>query len=305
MVAVVCLNNMWPWSGGFAQYINWLTGEKIPYPPPAENGKWLKYMKFSARFFKHTAAQQAYFDHIQFIVNRTNTINNIPYKEDPTIMAWQLANEPRAIISNWRYRRWIRKTAAFIKKLDVHHLISIGSEGDAFVPFSSKFKREHRIKNIDYATFHIWIQNWGWYNPEKPETFEKAMKKAKKYIRKHIATANKMEMPVVLEEFGIARDLGSYNPETTTDYRDQYYQTVFELIRQNAIDGKSIAGCNFWAWGGEGRPRKPKAVWKAGDEFIGDPPFEYQGWYSIYDKDDSTLAIIKKYANIMRDLSKN
>lgn len=303
MVGVLYLNNMWPWSGGFAQYINWITGETIPYPPPAENGKWLKYMKFSARFFKNKTAQAAYFKHLEVIINRTNSINDIPYKADPTIMAWQLANEPRAIISNWKYRKWIKKTAAFIKSLDQNHLVSIGSEGNAFVPFSTKFKKEHRIKNIDYATMHIWIQNWGWYDPTKPEkTYQKSLDKAKKYIKKHIGLANKLKMPVVLEEFGIARDMESYASISPTTYRDNYYQEVFDLIHQSAKNGQPIAGCNFWAWGGEGRPRKPKTVWKVGDEFIGDPPFEYQGWYSIYDKDSSTLEVIKEYATKMNRL---
>jgi len=305
MVAVLCLNNMWPWSGGFAQYVNWATGETIPYPPPAEHGKWLKYMNFSARFFKNQAAQTAYFNHIKVIINRTNSISNIPYKTDPTIMSWQLANEPRAIISNWKYRKWIKKTAAFIKTLDTNHLVSIGSEGNAFVPFSSKFRKEHRIKNIDYATMHIWIQNWGWYNPTKPDkTYDKSLRKAKKYIEKHIVLAEKLKMPVVLEEFGIARDLESYVATSPTSYRDNYYQAIFDLIYQSAKKGQPIAGANFWAWGGEGRPRVPKAVWKAGDEFIGDPPFEYQGWYSVYNTDQSTLEVIKEYAEKMNQLKK-
>ena len=305
MVAVLCLNNMWPWSGGFAQYINWVTGETIPYPPPAANGKWLKYMTFSARFFKNQAAQTAYLNHIKVIINRTNSISNIPYKADPTIMAWQLANEPRAIISNWKYRKWIKKTAAFIKTLDTNHLVSIGSEGNAFVPFSNKFKKEHRIKNIDYATMHIWIQNWGWYDPTKPDkTYDKSLRKAKKYIEKHIALAEKLKMPVVLEEFGIARDLESYSSDSPTTYRDNYYQEIFDLIYQSAKKRQPIAGANFWAWGGEGRPRVPKAIWKAGDEFIGDPPFEYQGWYSVYDTDKSTLEVIKEYAEKMNQLKK-
>ncbi len=303
MVAVVCLNNMWPWSGGFAQYISWVTGETIPYPPPAENGKWLKYMQFSAKFFKNTAAQAAYFKHLEVIINRTNSISKIPYKQDPTIMSWQLANEPRAIISNRKYRKWIKKTAAFIKALDPHHLVSIGSEGNAFVPFARKFIREHRIKNIDYATMHIWIQNWGWYKPEKPEkTFDKSLAKAKKYIKKHVRLSQILDMPVVLEEFGIARDLENYDPTSPTTYREKYYKEVFELIYQSAKNGLPIAGANFWAWGGEGRPRIPKAVWKAGDEFIGDPPFEYQGWYSVYDRDKSTLEVIKTYAEKMKRL---
>ena len=220
-------------------------------------------------------------------------------------MAWQLANEPRAIISTRKYRKWIKNTAAFIKSLDANHLVSIGSEGNAFVPFATKFKKEHRIKNIDYATMHIWVQNWGWYNPSKPErTYGKALNKAKNYIRKHITLAQKLKMPVVLEEFGIARDMENYEPTSPTTYRDNYYYEIFDLIHQAATKGQPIAGCNFWAWGGEGRPRIPKAVWKAGDEFIGDPPFEYQGWYSVYDRDDSTLEIISNYTKKMNDLKK-
>lgn len=300
MVGVLCLNNMWPWSGGFAQYVSWTTGQPIPYPPPAENGKWLKYMTYSAQFFKNKAAQTAYLNHIEIIINRTNSISKQKYKEDPTIMAWQLANEPRAIISHRAYRKWIEKTAAFIKKLDQNHLVSIGSEGNAFVPLSSKFIKEHKIKNIDYATMHIWIQNWGWYKPKKPEkSFPKALAKVKKYVQNHIKMAEKLKMPVVLEEFGIARDLENYAPDSHTQYRDRYYQEIFSLIHQAAKKKSPIAGANFWAWAGEGRPRQPKSIWKRGDDFIGDPPFEYQGWYSVYDKDASTLAIIKKYAELM------
>ena len=40
-----------------------------------------------------------------------------------------------------------------------------------------------------------------------------------------------------------------------------------------------------WAWGGEGRPRSPGGYWAAGDDVIGDPPHEPQGWYSVFDAD--------------------
>jgi len=79
---------------------------------------------------------------------------------------------------------------------------------------------------------------------------------------------------------------------------------MFSFITQLAQQKSCVAGCNFWAWSGEGRPRVPKAVWKAGDDFTGDPPFEYQGWYSIYDTDVSTLEIIKKYATELNGIKK-
>lgn len=47
-----------------------------------------------------------------------------------------------------------------------------------------------------------------------------------------------------------------------------------------------------WAWGGEGRPRSPGGYWAAGDDVIGDPPHEPQGWYSVFDADLSTLALL-------------
>ena len=296
MHAVLCLNNMWPWSGGMAQYMSWVTGEKIPYPPPAENGKWLKYMNFSARFFSDKKAMKLSNNHLRFIINRQNKYTEINYKDDPTIMAWQLANEPRAITNTKDYYQWIEKTAALIKTLDPNHLVSIGSEGNAFVPFSRKFKKEHKCQNIDYATIHIWIQNWGWFDPTKPgASFEKALKKAKKYIHKHVRSAKKLNMPIVLEEFGIARDGGSYDPVSTTYWRDRYYSEIFSFLDEMAAAELPIAGANFWAWAGEGRPRQPKAIWNPGDDFTGDPPFEFQGWYSIYYTDTSTLKVLKHF----------
>ncbi len=297
MHAVLCLNNMWPWSGGMAQYVSWVTGEKIPYPPPAENGKWLKYMNFSARFFSNKKAIKLSHDHIRLILKRKNKYTGINYTDDPTIMAWQLANEPRAITNTKAYYKWINETAALIKSLDPNHLISIGSEGNAFVPFSRKFKKENKCTNIDYATVHIWVQNWGWYNPEKPEaSFRKALKKTKKYVRKHVRIAKKLNKPIVLEEFGMARDGGSHDPAATVYWRNKYCSEIFSLIDELIKKGEPIIGANFWAWSGEGRPPQPKSIWKPGNDFTGDPPFEYQGWYSVYDKDLSTLEIIKEFA---------
>ena len=297
MVAVICLSNFWPWSGGMAQYVAWAEGSDIPYPPPAEGGNWLSYMRYSARFYKNKTALAAYFSHLGKLINRTNAYSGIPYKEDPAIMAWQLANEPRGMFSARKYRKWIRESARFIKKLDPNHLVSVGSEGNTQVPTGNHFKRDHRFPEVDYTTIHIWIQNWQWYDPEEPEkTYDKALRKATDYISRHLRLAEKLNKPMVLEEFGIARDHGSHEDTASVFWRDWYYQDIFNTVFQLAQEGRPIAGCNFWAWGGEGRPRGPRAVWQPGDDFIGDPPHELQGWYSVYEKDVSTLEVIRVYA---------
>ncbi|HFC00467.1 MAG TPA: hypothetical protein ENJ53_06640, partial [Phaeodactylibacter sp.] len=103
MYAVVCLNNFWPWSGGMAQYHAWTNNDNIPYPPPAKKGKWLKYMLFSARFYSNQKAIEYYHDFVKYIVSRTNSYTGIAYKDDPCIMSWQIANEPRGMTKRKKY----------------------------------------------------------------------------------------------------------------------------------------------------------------------------------------------------------
>lgn len=305
MVAVACLSNFWPWSGGFAQYVSWQEGSSIPYPPPAEGGEWLKYMLYSARFYKNKAAGAAYLAHLEKLATRTNTYTGVPYRDDPTIMAWQLANEPRGMLSPRAYRKWIRESAAFIKNLDPNHLVCIGSEGNTPAPTGNHFRKDHRSKLIDYTTIHIWVQNWQWYDPHRPEqSFDKALQKASAYLDKHLRLAEKMNKPLALEEFGMARDGDDHSDTASVAWRDKYFTAMFEQVYQLARSGRPIAGCNFWAWGGEGRPREARCIWKPGDDFTGDPPHEFQGWYSVYDKDASTLGIIRHFSEKMGALEK-
>lgn len=297
MHAVVVLGNFWPWSGGMAQYVSWATDEPIPYPPPAKEGRWVKYMKFAGRFFKTPQAQHLYFEHVRKILSRKNSLTGIPYRDDPTIMAWQLANEPRSLLHPKAYYRWVESTARFIKSLDPNHLVSVGSEGNALVPWSAKFRKEHRFAAVDYATCHLWVQNWGWHDPRNAQrTWRKTLRKARKYIARHLKTAERLGKPLVLEEFGLARDNGSHAAGTSTEYRNLFFQAIFEEVHRSILHDKALRGVNFWAWAGEGRPRTPRAIWEPGDAFTGDPPFEHQGWYSVFDTDESTLEIIRAFA---------
>ncbi|MCK4640819.1 MAG: cellulase family glycosylhydrolase [Candidatus Marinimicrobia bacterium] len=312
MTAVIYLNNFWVWSGGMSQYMSWL--EKVPVPNPfLEEYNWHDFMNFSAEFYNHEEANRIFREYVKNLVNRKNTVSGILYKDDPTIMAWQLANEPRPgsgaeARKNFDvFARWIDETAGYIKSLDANHLVSTGNEGLAgSLQSDSLYLQIHRFENIDYMTFHLWVLNWSWYNPLKAvETFPSALQKAGNYIDQHIEFAHHVNKPIVLSEFGIPRDNHSYSPESATIYRDLYYDFVFEKIYANARNSGAFAGSNFWTWGGEGRPQDPEnAQWKFGDPFTGDPPQEPQGRNSVFDADSNTLKIMKKYALLMNDLSK-
>jgi mannan endo-1,4-beta-mannosidase len=299
LTAVLCLSNFWPWSGGFAQYVAWNGGGAIPYPPPAPDGNWDTFQAYASGLYVNPAAQKAYFDFVRAAVTRVNSYSGVKYSEDPTLLAWELANEPRGAGHPKEFNRWIAAAAQLIKGLDPNHLVTTGSEGDT--PWSSAgndFVANHRDAGIDYATLHIWAQNWGWYDPAHgAETFAQAVAKMKEYFQAHLEKARKLGKPAVLEEFGLGRDRGSFDPGAPVSDRDRYYVEVFEQVYQAALKGLPMAGVNFWAWAGEARPLEPfGGLWKPGNAWLGDPPHEPQGWYSVYDRDLETQQVISDYA---------
>jgi mannan endo-1,4-beta-mannosidase len=105
--------------------------------------------------------------------------------------------------------------------------------------------------------------------------------------------AVKLKKPLVIEEFGLPRDHHGYTLDETTHYRDTYYTNILQYILKSSKDGSCLAGCNFWAWGGFGRPAH--IHWMKQDDYLGDPPQEEQGLNSVFDR-DSTISIIQNYA---------
>ncbi|MFC1910845.1 cellulase family glycosylhydrolase [Chloroflexota bacterium] len=308
MRAVMCLTNFWPWSGGMAQYVNWNGGGDIPYPPPEEGGDWNTYQDYASDFYSNAGAMDDYQDHIEYLIDHVNPYTGMSYLDEPAIMAWELANEPRGYNNNAvNFNLWLDDTAAFIKDLDPNHLVTTGCEGDTPWPAWNglDFISNHDGSNIDYTTIHIWPENWGWYNPANPEgTYSTAESNAQTYFDAHIAGAVSLNKPLVLEEFGLARDSGSYDPLASTSWRDQFFTAMYEHVYDSANSGGPVAGDNFWAWAGEGRPLVPYgSFWSPGDPWIGDPPHERQGWYSVYDSDATTLAVISGHASDMNALS--
>jgi mannan endo-1,4-beta-mannosidase len=95
------------------------------------------------------------------------------------------------------------------------------------------------------------------------------------------------------------------DPKSSTQDRDTYYEETFRQTLFQMLDGGAITGVNFWAWSGESRPRLPYGgLWQFGDNVLGDPPHEEQGWYGVYDTDTTTLDIVSNYAKQIQQLAK-
>jgi len=284
LLAIFTLGNFWQWSGGFAQYLTWAGRGPIPYPPPAPRGSWDRFQRFVGAFYKNPQAVAAYEAYLRTIV---------PKLKDNPMVIWELANEPRGLSNVSAYRAWIDGTARLIKAMAPGQLVTTGSEGQTASPFYAGMDvvKDHESAAIDFICFHMWAANWGWVDKENMASgFPKALKLARKYVTEHATKAAAVGKPILLEEFGFPRDGHSFDPAAPTTLRDQYFQEIYALVR-SLIPTTPMAGIMPWAWAGDRRPPRPGGLWKPGDPFIGDPPHEEQGWYSIYDK-DTTLKLI-------------
>ena len=302
MHAVLFLTNFWEWSGGMSQYLAWENNGKLI--DPAVDGNWSGFMNYSKKFYTDLKAQKVFRQYVNMLLTRQNNYTGRFYREEPAIMAWELANEPRpgsgaeGLASIDTLINWVNETAMFIKSVDANHLVTTGSEGLAGCLESARcYIDEHKSDYVDYATVHLWAKNWGWFRADSMEkTLIISLHNATDYLDKHIAMSRKIGKPLVLEEFGLGRDYEKYDLNAPVTARNRYYKNIFSLMYDSAAMGAPVAGINFWAYGGAGRAQHEDYKWQMGDPFTGDPPQEPQGLNSVFDTDTSTLNIIHHYA---------
>ena len=307
MVAILFLNNAWEWSGGFSQYLAWNGKGPIPYPETAGH-TWNEFMTFSGTFHQCSECKEQFRDHIKYMLGRTNQITGIRYSEDPTIMTWELANEPRAFsdANKVPFLKWVNETSAYIKSLDANHLVATGTEGRwGCENDMDLFEKIHSSKNVDYLTMHIWPFNWSWINPKDiAGTMDVAIANTGKYMDDHLKVARKLNKPLVFEEFGLPRDGFAFTPGSPVTIRDKYYDFSFGRVLESAKNGDMMAGANFWAFSGTGKPNpaREKGMWQIGDDYLGDPPQEAQGLNSVFIS-DPTMTIVKNYNEQIRKIA--
>ncbi len=310
--AVIFLNNFWEWTGGMVTYLYWTNGgHYFDMNDPAH--PWPAWADYSATFYQSAKANVLYREYIAALIGRRNSITGIAYRDDPAIMAWQLANEPRPGGSPANappmaaFYAWVADTAAFIRSLDGNHLVSTGNEGlRGCMDDRNCLVRLNALSGVDYMTFHIWPLNWSWIDPANlPATYPACEANTRDYIATHLEIAASLNKPAVAEEFGLPRDDGGYGLTVPTIYRDRYYKLVFDAVEASARQNGPFAGTNFWAWGGTGRAQHADFNMVEGDtSFVGDPPQEPQGRNSVFDTDRSTLEIVRSHALALNSIDK-
>jgi mannan endo-1,4-beta-mannosidase len=282
MKAIVVFNNFWHWSGGFNSYMAWTGEEKYTeFGPTSNNLTITRFFMKASKFYNSKEANLLYDNFIKSFFDK------FP-QGHPAILTYQLANEPTPFFNHGAFSEWVQGKIKLIKKYDTKTPLTLGGVGTGpNVPGTvTDLKKIYGKNQFDYLTVHLWPQNWMWYNPRKVDEnkFQKMLKKSKEYLQKHAEMAKITNSPLLLEEFGLARDHEQLERDTTVVYRNRFYQFIISELRDLKAKGYPIAGLAFWAWGGEGIPEK---------NLVGDPPHEKQGWYSIFNSDFSTLEVIR------------
>ena len=162
------------------------------------------------QFYRDGRCRAAYWIWAEQLIGRINTITGRPYKEEPAILAWELANEPRCpdvedgeelLIS------WIWEMSTLIRSKTPNHLIAVGDEGF----FHRAGARRSELYNgsrgtnfeailgigpVDFGTYHMYGE-WA----KKDDLTEWGLI----WIREHVAAARRANKPVLLEEYGAAK----------------------------------------------------------------------------------------------------
>ncbi|KAJ6367122.1 hypothetical protein OIU77_003491 [Salix suchowensis] len=202
---ILSLANNYDNFGGKKQYVNWARNRG-------------QYLKSDDDFFRHPVVKGYYKNHIKTVLYRYNSFTRIHYKDDPTIMAWELMNEPRCSsdTSGRTIQAWITEMASFEQT-------------------SSQITAS---PGIDFATVHAYPDQWLSSSSDQSQ-----LSFLNKWLDTHIQDAqNILRKPILVTEFGKSWK----DPGFSTYQRDLVFNTVYYKIYSSAKRGGAAAGGLFW-----------------------------------------------------------
>ena len=168
---ILALADYWPSYGGIAQWLAWRG-------TPVADGDRAHPERYAARFFADVQLRDAYAARVRQLAARRNTITGARYGDDPTILAWELMNEPRDAPEDW-----IAFAAATVRA-DCTQLVSIGDEGARDSP------------DVDLASLHFYPEKHGAARGDEERFGCAAITEA----------ARRVTRPLVVGEFGLRDD---------------------------------------------------------------------------------------------------
>jgi mannan endo-1,4-beta-mannosidase len=198
----------------------------------------------SEDYFAHTVytninnelSQKKFESFIKDMILRKNSVNGRIYRDDPTIMAWDIINVPPVeLFTPIELNTWLSGMTAYIKSIDPNHLVTLGidtSQGIYSTP--GEHYSALNVPDLDFFSFHYNTN----YFEDAPSHLDS--------IRYRVEMFRSMGKPVVMDVFGsgsqrIFPDNASQDilVDWVKAYKDQM-DTVFSA---------GAAGALFWGWG--------------------------------------------------------
>ncbi|KAG6506322.1 hypothetical protein ZIOFF_031645 [Zingiber officinale] len=228
--------------GGRAQYVDWARRAGLVVPSVDD-------------FYTHDIVRGYFKDHIEYMLNRMNTFTKMAYKNDPSIMAWELINEPHCESdpSGKIFTAWVQEMATFLKTIDNNHLLGVGLEGfygsstpdkvklnnPNAVQIGVDFMEVHKVIQIDYATVHA--------NPDfwlKGQSEDKKKEFINQWLWNHWKDSLEvLGKPFMLGAFGKTKK----DPGYSKQIRNDFYSTVYDSIYSISKNGhKTFTGGLMW-----------------------------------------------------------
>lgn len=263
---IIPLVNNWDDYGGMNQYVEWYARrffpfEKIISPQESQNtvtgtdGR--SYRKMVSQsighddFYLNPVIKSWYADYVLKILTRINYYTNIRYLDNPTIMVWELANEPRSSDkSGETVYQWLKEMAVIFKQIDNKHLVGTGEEGfdidrigyekiSAFPQWlfdgsaGVSFKKNITISAVDVAGIHFYPESWGLSFPNSYNSSGSSSM----WLQTHLRFASQNQKPMLMGEVGIKR----------------YPKLFYDVVLNNVLNNDA-AGVLLWQLSFEGSP---------------------------------------------------
>nr|XP_043609588.1 putative mannan endo-1,4-beta-mannosidase 9 [Erigeron canadensis] len=276
---ILSLCNNWDDFGGRKQYVQWARDQG-------------HYLNNDDEFFSNEVTRGYYKNHVKSILNRLNTITGVAYKDDPTIFAWELMNEPRCQndLSGKTLQDWIEEMSGEFKSLDKNHLVGIGEEGfyGESIPdrkqynpgyeVGTDFVSNNTINNVDFATIHLYPDQW-----VSGGSAEAQAEFVQKWITSHLEDCKTIvKKPLLIAEFGKS----SWSSGYTIEARNAYFENIFNMAYESAKKDGACSGTTFWQ------------VMAQGMENWGD------GYQVVLEESPTTAALIAKQSQKISELNK-
>jgi mannan endo-1,4-beta-mannosidase len=196
-------------------------------------------------FYTDWHVKEAYKQYAKFWIHHQNTVNGRTYRDDPTIMAWELANEPHTRDNYERDRGlkpgslahdWLWEMSQFIDQEAPKQMIASGEEGyrtdgssDRYHWINNGLKGSDYVRNLyipwlDFATLHAYPDQWEIPYHDRRWILDH-------YIADRHRLAKDAKKPLVIEEIGFRRVYGD---------RNQLMREVFQHANQLGVPGTMV-----------------------------------------------------------------